>query len=117
MVKRVVVSNATCLTKSDRGPRNSSWQGARSMLVVGLEHHTATIVTISYASTTFIGKQSKNVDALGGVAKILEFRHSRIKIAFISLARRIGMEIGNYDFADSAISQVPMVVPSSDGYR
>ncbi|GFV88524.1 acetylcholine receptor subunit alpha-like 2 [Trichonephila clavipes] len=37
---RVVVSNATCLTKSDRGPRNSSWQGARSTPVVGLEHHT-----------------------------------------------------------------------------
>ncbi|GFT29985.1 retrovirus-related Pol polyprotein from transposon 412 [Trichonephila clavipes] len=38
--KSVVVSNATYLTKSDRGPRNSSWQGARSTPVVGLEHHT-----------------------------------------------------------------------------
>ncbi|GFX55871.1 hypothetical protein TNCV_1427331 [Trichonephila clavipes] len=35
----VVVSNATCLTKSDRGPRNSSWQGAKSTSVVGLELH------------------------------------------------------------------------------
>ncbi|GFU75137.1 neuroligin-4, X-linked [Trichonephila clavipes] len=26
--------------RSDRGPRNSSWQGARSTPVVGLEHHT-----------------------------------------------------------------------------
>ncbi|GFU89231.1 hypothetical protein TNCV_2896791 [Trichonephila clavipes] len=36
----VVVSNATCLTQSDRGPQNSSWQGARGTLVFGLEHHT-----------------------------------------------------------------------------
>ncbi|GFU90909.1 dimer_Tnp_hAT domain-containing protein [Trichonephila clavipes] len=36
----VVVSNATCLMQSDRGPRNSSWQGARSTPVVGLGHHT-----------------------------------------------------------------------------
>ncbi|GFW67112.1 hypothetical protein TNCV_4031301 [Trichonephila clavipes] len=38
----VVVANATCLTKSDRGPRNSSWKGARRTPVVGLglEHHT-----------------------------------------------------------------------------
>ncbi|GFX78691.1 hypothetical protein TNCV_31311 [Trichonephila clavipes] len=36
----VVVSNATSLTLSDRGPRNSSWQGAKSTPVVGLEHHT-----------------------------------------------------------------------------
>ncbi|GFT51805.1 putative DD41D transposase [Trichonephila clavipes] len=36
----VVVSNATCLTKSDRGPGNLSSQGARSTPVVGFEHHT-----------------------------------------------------------------------------
>ncbi|GFV77605.1 hypothetical protein TNCV_616251 [Trichonephila clavipes] len=38
----VVVANATCLTKSERGLRNSSWQGARSKPVVGLslEHYT-----------------------------------------------------------------------------
>ncbi|GFT75607.1 hypothetical protein TNCV_1135701 [Trichonephila clavipes] len=36
----VVVSNATCLMQSDRGPPNSSWQEARSTPVFGLEHHT-----------------------------------------------------------------------------
>ncbi|GFS94239.1 hypothetical protein TNCV_2013291 [Trichonephila clavipes] len=38
----VVVANATYLTYSDRGPRNSSWQGTRSTPVVGLglKHHT-----------------------------------------------------------------------------
>ncbi|GFT17381.1 hypothetical protein TNCV_4806581 [Trichonephila clavipes] len=38
-----VVARATCLTESDRGPRNSSWQWARSTPVVGfsLERHTA----------------------------------------------------------------------------
>ncbi|GFW82279.1 hypothetical protein TNCV_3817601 [Trichonephila clavipes] len=38
----VVAADATCLTQSDQGPRNSSWQGAISKPVVGrrLEHHT-----------------------------------------------------------------------------
>ncbi|GFX30481.1 hypothetical protein TNCV_3461321 [Trichonephila clavipes] len=38
----IVVAHATCLTKSDRGPRDSSWQWARCTPVVGLslEHHT-----------------------------------------------------------------------------
>ncbi|GFW01343.1 hypothetical protein TNCV_5029961 [Trichonephila clavipes] len=38
----VVVAHATCLTLSDRGPRNSSCQWARCTPVVGLtlEHHT-----------------------------------------------------------------------------
>ncbi|GFT79063.1 hypothetical protein TNCV_3094291 [Trichonephila clavipes] len=31
--------------QSDRGPRNSSWLGARSTPVVGLEHHTVDIKT------------------------------------------------------------------------
>ncbi|GFS95940.1 hypothetical protein TNCV_4277341 [Trichonephila clavipes] len=41
----VVVSNATYLTMSDRGSRNSSWQEARSMPVggLGLEHHKVTV--------------------------------------------------------------------------
>ncbi|GFV80173.1 hypothetical protein TNCV_1477351 [Trichonephila clavipes] len=36
----VVVANSTCLTQSERGPRNLSWQGTRSTPVIGLEHHT-----------------------------------------------------------------------------
>ncbi|GFV49645.1 hypothetical protein TNCV_1959531 [Trichonephila clavipes] len=38
----VVVANANCLMWSERGPTNSSWQGARSTPVfgLGLEHHT-----------------------------------------------------------------------------
>ncbi|GFX14431.1 uncharacterized protein TNCV_1616141 [Trichonephila clavipes] len=37
-----VVADTTCLTVSDRGPRNSSWQWARGTPVVdlSLEHHT-----------------------------------------------------------------------------
>ncbi|GFV48103.1 hypothetical protein TNCV_3027861 [Trichonephila clavipes] len=37
----VVVTNATCLTMSDRGPRNSSWQRATCTHVVirSFEHH------------------------------------------------------------------------------
>ncbi|GFV19729.1 hypothetical protein TNCV_479551 [Trichonephila clavipes] len=36
-------ARGTCLTKSDQGPRNSSWQAARCMpvVVLSLEHHTS----------------------------------------------------------------------------
>ncbi|GFU68922.1 hypothetical protein TNCV_4882491 [Trichonephila clavipes] len=38
----VVVSNATCLTQSGRGPRNSSWQGARTHETFGPTDFTST---------------------------------------------------------------------------
>ncbi|GFU77973.1 hypothetical protein TNCV_2563381 [Trichonephila clavipes] len=34
------VANTACMALSERGPRNASWQGARSKLVVSLERHT-----------------------------------------------------------------------------
>ncbi|GFV90272.1 hypothetical protein TNCV_4379871 [Trichonephila clavipes] len=40
LIRYVVVTHATCLTQSDRGPQNSPWQWARCTPVVSLEHHT-----------------------------------------------------------------------------
>ncbi|GFS66132.1 hypothetical protein TNCV_2511081 [Trichonephila clavipes] len=44
----VVVSNATCLTKSDRGPRNSSWQEVRLSLSLSTIQ-----VTVRFSSAKF----------------------------------------------------------------
>ncbi|GFW00726.1 hypothetical protein TNCV_2304991 [Trichonephila clavipes] len=51
--KSVVVAQVTYLTKSDRSPRNSSWQWARCTPVVclSLEHHAGSSPGATYRPT------------------------------------------------------------------
>ncbi|GFU20727.1 hypothetical protein TNCV_3176641 [Trichonephila clavipes] len=79
-----VVSNATCLTLLDRGPRNSMWQRARSTPVVclGLEHYTGLamfvegshIPAISHISTCKSLEESDQVK----MVTILRYRHTQL---------------------------------------
>ncbi|GFW37792.1 hypothetical protein TNCV_4629971 [Trichonephila clavipes] len=55
---RVIVANPTCLTMSDRGPRNSSRQRARCMSVVirSFEHHTSDRYDMAQFHSNFEGE-------------------------------------------------------------
>ncbi|GFT71895.1 hypothetical protein TNCV_2515411 [Trichonephila clavipes] len=73
---------------SDRGPRNSSWHGARGTPVVGLEHHTGHIISAA--------AQSPPVSMVGSLVRVVPAQAS-------STSSDLGLELGS-------LSQIVLVL-------